>query len=132
MSAKDYQVAGDHYSKLPIQPIDYIIANDLPFCEGNIVKYVTRHRDKGGREDIEKVIQYAEFLLEQYDREEPTSFGEAAMKAQKAAANDRVVAALMKQEKNVLDALADNYKSVMDLPQNVHFDPITHKYYYVK
>lgn len=89
MSIKNHQVAGEHYKKRAIQPIEYIIANDLPFCEGNIVKYVTRHQDKGGREDIEKLIQYAQFLLEEYDREEPASFGEAAMKAQFLAAIER-------------------------------------------
>ena len=129
MSALERQVGGSHYKDLPIQPIEYILANKLPFCEGNIVKYVTRWKQKGGRQDLEKVIHYAQLLLDNLESAEPVSFGEAAMGAQKAAANDRVVAALMKQEKNVLDALVDNYKSVMDLPQNIHFDPITHKYY---
>jgi len=58
------QVGGIHYVKLPIQPIDYIMKNKLDWCEGNIVKYITRHSIKGGQEDIKKVIHYAELLLE--------------------------------------------------------------------
>jgi hypothetical protein len=62
MSALDTQVGGDHY-KLAIQPIEYIHANKLGFIEGNIIKYATRHRSKGGAEDIRKVIHYAQLLL---------------------------------------------------------------------
>jgi len=63
-SAKDKQVMGTHYKDCPIQPIDYIVDNGLGWCEGNIVKYITRHNKKGGEEDIKKVIHYAELLLE--------------------------------------------------------------------
>ena len=132
MSALERQVGGSHYKDLPIQPIEYILANKLPFCEGNIVKYVTRWKQKGGRQDLEKVIHYAQLLLDNLESAEPVSFGEAAMGAQKAAANDRVVAALMKQEKNVLEALASQYKSALNLPQNIHYDPIKEKYYSTK
>jgi hypothetical protein len=64
MSALDSQPGGDHYKKRAIQPIEYIQANDLPYCEGNVVKYVTRHRDKNGAEDIKKAIHYLQFILE--------------------------------------------------------------------
>ena len=63
-SAKDKQVMGSHYKDCPIKPIDYIVDNGLGWCEGNIVKYITRHNKKGGEEDIKKVIHYAELLLE--------------------------------------------------------------------
>lgn len=63
-NAKDKQVMGTHYKDCPIQPIDYIVDNGLGWCEGNIVKYITRHNKKGGEEDIKKVIHYAELLLE--------------------------------------------------------------------
>ena len=64
-NALDTQVGGDHYKECGIQPVEYIAANDLNYFEGNIVKYVTRHRRKGaGREDIEKVIHYAQLMLE--------------------------------------------------------------------
>ena len=48
MTARESQVGGEHYSKLTIQPIDYIYANELGWCEANILKYITRWRDKGG------------------------------------------------------------------------------------
>lgn len=57
------QVGGNHYSDLPIQPIRYIYDNNLGFIEGNIVKYITRHSNKNGGEDVEKVIHYAKLLL---------------------------------------------------------------------
>lgn len=58
------QVGGEHYKNQKIQPIEYILANQLGFCEGNIVKYITRHKFKNGAEDLKKVIHYAQFLLE--------------------------------------------------------------------
>ena len=61
------QVGGAHYKNTGIQPVDYIRANNLGFFEGNVLKYITRHRDKNGREDIEKAIHYLEFILEDYD-----------------------------------------------------------------
>ena len=66
MSMKDAQVGGEHY-KLPIQPIDFIIKNDIPFVEANVIKYVVRHRQKNGKEDIEKAIHYLQMLLETYE-----------------------------------------------------------------
>lgn len=58
------QVGGDHYKSCGIQPSDYIIANGLGWYEGNAVKYITRHKKKGGRESILKAIHYLEMLLE--------------------------------------------------------------------
>lgn len=63
-SALSSQVGGNHYKGLKIQPIEYIYANDLSYCEANIVKYATRHAMKNGREDVEKIIHYAQLLLE--------------------------------------------------------------------
>ena len=64
MSALETQVGGDHYKDRAIQPVEFIYANGLGFCEGNVVKYVTRHRDKRGREDLEKAIHYLQLLIE--------------------------------------------------------------------
>lgn len=64
MSVKDKQVGGGHYQEGGIQPIEYIHANNLNFFEGNCLKYVTRHRSKNGRQDIEKAIHYLEMILE--------------------------------------------------------------------
>ena len=62
-SALDKQEGGNHY-ETAIQPIRYIHANKLGFCEGNVVKYVTRHKRKNGVEDIRKAIHYLELLIE--------------------------------------------------------------------
>lgn len=64
MSALDVQTGGDHYKRMKIQPIEYTIGNNLGFIEGNIIKYITRHRFKNGAEDIKKIIHYCELLLE--------------------------------------------------------------------
>ena len=64
MSATDHQVAGDHYKKLKIQPIDYILANNMQFCEGEIIKYISRWRDKGGIDDLRKIKQFCDFIIE--------------------------------------------------------------------
>jgi len=65
MKATLKQVGGSHYKDCKIQPIEYIVGNDLTFCEGNAIKYITRHRRKGeGAKDIEKAIHYLEMILE--------------------------------------------------------------------
>jgi hypothetical protein len=71
MSASEKQVGGKHYKELPIQPTYYCHKNGIPFLEGNVIKYVSRHRFKGGREDVLKAIHYLELLLEwEYPTEE--------------------------------------------------------------
>ena len=65
IKASDKQVGGSHYKDFKIMPIEYITQNKLDFCEGNIVKYISRHGKKNGAEDIKKVIHYAELILEQ-------------------------------------------------------------------
>lgn len=57
------QVGGNHYRNKAIEPIQYIMENKLGYCEGNVVKYVTRHAEKGKTEDIRKAIQYCKFIL---------------------------------------------------------------------
>ena len=63
-SALDIQVGGDHYKQLPIQPVEFCQRNRLPACETAVVKYVCRHHEKGGAQDIRKAIHYLELLLE--------------------------------------------------------------------
>jgi hypothetical protein len=64
MSALDKQIGGSHYKDMAIQPIEYIHKNGLGFCEGNVVKYITRWKTKNGIEDLRKVIHYAELLIQ--------------------------------------------------------------------
>jgi len=65
MSPKDKQVGGDHYKVLSIQPSDFIVRNKLGWYEGNAIKYLCRHRLKGGTEDLEKAKHYIELALEE-------------------------------------------------------------------
>ena len=53
-----------HYANSEIEPIDYIIKNKLTYCEGNVVKYITRWRKKGGVEDLKKAKQYIDIIIE--------------------------------------------------------------------
>ena len=62
-TANDQQVDGSHY-QTEIQPWDFIEANQLTFVEGNIVKYVARHRKKNGVRDLMKAKHYLEKLIE--------------------------------------------------------------------
>ena len=64
MSANEKQVNGEHYKKLPIQPWDFIDANNIPFLEGSAIKYIARWRDKGGVDDLRKAIHFLEKRIE--------------------------------------------------------------------
>lgn len=64
MSALQQQVGGNHYRAKLIQPVEYIHANELGFFEGNVVKYVTRWKEKGGESDLRKAIHYLELLIQ--------------------------------------------------------------------
>lgn len=62
--ASQRQVGGTHYKNKPIQPWDYVLANDLGYLEGNIIKYTTRWKDKGGLQDLKKAQHYLQKLIE--------------------------------------------------------------------
>ena len=59
------QEGGGHYKDRGIQPLEYTMKNNLSFCEGNVVKYISRYKSKNGIEDLAKVIHYA--LLSAYE-----------------------------------------------------------------
>lgn len=63
-SALDIQVGGNHYKDLKIQPIEFIHANDIPFCEANAIKYLCRHRNKNGKQDLLKAKHYIDLLIQ--------------------------------------------------------------------
>lgn len=70
MSALDTQEGGNHYKDMAIQPVEYIVKNNLGYLEGNVIKYVSRHQAKNGEEDIKKAIHYLQMILEmQYPKE---------------------------------------------------------------
>jgi len=64
VSANDKQVDGEHYHQKTIQPWDYITMNRLGYLEGNIIKYVTRYKEKNGMRDLEKAKHYLDKLIE--------------------------------------------------------------------
>ena len=59
----------DYYSKYEVKPIDFIVDNNIPFAEGNIVKYVVRWRQKNGVEDLKKARVYLDKLIELDDQQ---------------------------------------------------------------
>lgn len=63
-SALNREVGGTHYKDMPIQPIEFITKNGLGFCEGNVVKYISRYKNKNGREDLLKARHYIDLLIE--------------------------------------------------------------------
>lgn len=63
-SALDKQVSGSHYKDFKIQPAEYCHANNIPFLEGNVIKYTSRHRAKNKKKDLEKAIHCLELLIE--------------------------------------------------------------------
>lgn len=63
-SALSMQVGGSHYKDMPIQPVEYIHANAMGYIEGNVVKYISRWRNKNGLADLEKAKHYIELLID--------------------------------------------------------------------
>jgi hypothetical protein len=59
----DSQIGGAHYKQYKIQPVEYAMANSLNYCQANAIKYVTRYRDKNGKEDLLKAIHNIEILI---------------------------------------------------------------------
>ena len=62
----DTQVGGSHYKEMLIQPVEFIVKNNISFLEGNVIKYTCRHRSKNGIEDLNKAIHYLELMKELY------------------------------------------------------------------
>lgn len=68
-SALETQVGGNHYKDLKIQPIEFIHANNIPFCEANAIKYLCRWRHKNGKQDLLKARHYIDLLIELENKE---------------------------------------------------------------
>lgn len=54
-----------HYRQGKIEPWDFITSQGMSFLEGNIVKYVTRYKAKGGVADLLKAKMYLEKLIKE-------------------------------------------------------------------
>ena len=64
MSAYKKQVGGSHYLKFKIQPSRFVVENKLLYPEGNVIKYILRHQNKGGKEDLEKAKHFIDMIIE--------------------------------------------------------------------
>ena len=62
------QIGGDHYQSMRIQPSEFINKNNIPFAEGNAIKYLCRHKQKEQKKDLEKAIHYCQMAI---DRDYP-------------------------------------------------------------
>ena len=76
------QIGGNHYQSMKIQPSEFINKNNLPFAEGNAIKYLCRHKQKGQKKDLEKAIHFIEMIIER-DYTEKKDFLEEAEKEKK-------------------------------------------------
>ena len=73
MSALSKQEGGSHYQG-KIQMIEFIMANNISYPEGCAMKYLYRHKNKNGLEDLKKAIHYIELIMElEYDYTEDRS-----------------------------------------------------------
>ena len=66
----DKQVGGSHYQNMKIQPAEFINKNEMKFAEGNAIKYICRHINKGGLQDLEKAKHYIDMIIERDYSEE--------------------------------------------------------------
>lgn len=82
MKATERQIGGNHYSRMAIQPAEFIHRNRLGWLEGVAIEYIVRHPFKRGREDVLKAIHTLELLLElEYPDQDPKSVETAAAEA---------------------------------------------------
>jgi len=65
--ANDFQVGGKHYAENDVQAWDAITAWGLGFLDGNVVKYMSRWRKKGGLQDLLKAQHYLSKVIEEVE-----------------------------------------------------------------
>ena len=70
MSVWKKQVGGKHYIKYKIQPSKFVVENKLLYPEGSVIKYILRHQDKGGKEDLLKAKHFIDMIIERDYEEE--------------------------------------------------------------
>ena len=67
-SALNIQEGGNHYKDMKIQPVEFIMANQIGYMEGNVIKYVSRYKNKNGVEDLKKARHYIDMLIEELSK----------------------------------------------------------------
>ena len=70
MSVWKKQVGGEHYIKYKIQPSHFVVENRLLYPEGCVIKYILRHQDKGGKQDLEKAKHMIDMIIERDYKDE--------------------------------------------------------------
>lgn len=68
MKSLETQIGGSHYEDMKIQPIEFILENNLDFLQGNILKYICRYKSKNGLQDLLKARHYLDILIEHEQR----------------------------------------------------------------
>ena len=58
------QVGGTHYQSMVIQPSEFINKNNIPFAEGNAIKYLCRHKQKNQKQDLLKAKHYIDMAID--------------------------------------------------------------------
>ena len=62
MAANESQVGGTHYKGYTIQHWDW--AQNIGYLEGCATKYIARHKEKGGIEDLKKALHFMQKIVE--------------------------------------------------------------------
>jgi len=70
MSSYKKQIGGKHYLKYKIQPSEFVVENKLLYPEGCVIKYILRHQDKGGKQDLLKAKHFIDMIIERDYRDE--------------------------------------------------------------
>ncbi|WP_180068297.1 DUF3310 domain-containing protein [Acinetobacter sp. YH16038] len=83
MKASDIQVGGSHYKDMVIQPYQFALANQLDYCQANVIKYVCRHASKNGLQDLEKAKHYIDLMIEHYYQNQSSEVPKATLEAEK-------------------------------------------------
>jgi len=58
-------ISPDYYKRGNIEVTDFILDQSMSFLEGNVVKYLVRHKEKSGIDDLRKARWYLDKLIEE-------------------------------------------------------------------
>ena len=64
MNINANKITPSYYGK-EIDVIDFCQANNLDFMQGNVIKYVTRYKEKNGKEDLFKAMEYIDRIIKE-------------------------------------------------------------------
>jgi hypothetical protein len=62
-----------HYKQGKIEVIDFILDQKMNYLEGNIIKYVSRYKQKNGIEDLKKALWYLNKLIGEKENDKDKS-----------------------------------------------------------